>query len=278
MEDEDNHSIDSWASGHSSTAIPNIQTGVFCEFPLADEFPGKQIPVKALEAAFDSVEVSRIEQLEGVGSDGGMRVFLRVRPPSEGSELTIKVTGPNSISTVAPDCSKRSVYTKIDERHYSFSRVFGADTSQTTVFEVVARPLLSRFLSGEGCVLLAYGMTNGGKTHTIQGRPQDEGVFPRLLRHALDERAGREVRISMLEIYQDKIFDLLSFRRENLHIRDNGGQVEVGKLSVHAVGSMTEALQLLDAAAVRRSKVPYRLRHTITNLGDLHIYIVKHES
>lgn len=82
-------------------------------------------------------------------------------------------------------------------------------------------------------------MTNGGKTHTIQGTKDEPGLFPRLVSAAIKhgERLNGEVRLSMLEIYQDKVFDLLSFRRENLHIRDNGGVVEVHKLSNHVVNN-----------------------------------------
>ena len=58
----------------------------------------------------------------------------------------------------------------------------------------------------------------------------------------------------MLEVYQDKVFDLLSFRRENLHIRDNGGVVEVAKLSQHGISSLSDVTRLIEAAATRRSK------------------------
>ena len=83
-------------------------------------------------------------------------------------------------------------------------------------------------------------MTNAGKTHTIQGSASDPGLLPRVVRAVLGQRrpAHSEVRLSMLEIYQDKIYDLLSFRRENLHIRDNGGQVDIAKLTHQAVSSV----------------------------------------
>ena len=38
-----------------------------------------------------------------------------------------------------------------------------------------------RFLGGENCVLIAYGMTNAGKTHTIQGTTNNPGSLPRLV-------------------------------------------------------------------------------------------------
>ncbi|RYG62607.1 hypothetical protein EON64_17530 [archaeon] len=50
-----------------------------------------------------------------------------------------------------------------------FSKVFGTHSTQTEVFDNSTSPLMQRFLAGENCVLFAYGMTNAGKTHTIQG-------------------------------------------------------------------------------------------------------------
>ena len=58
----------------------------------------------------------------------------------------------------------------------------------------------------------------------------------------------------MLEVYQDRIYDLLTFRRENLHIRDNGGAVEVAKLGLHVVCGVDDVLRLAEAAAARRSR------------------------
>ena len=132
-------------------AIQDLQS-VICEFPLGDEQPGAFLPVKSLASAFESAEGAP-----------GMSVYLRIRPIQDNSETTIRVTGDSSICTSAPDTSKRSVFTKIDERHYAFTRVFGADSSQGEIFEAIGRPLLLLFQQGEDCLLFAYGMTNAGK-------------------------------------------------------------------------------------------------------------------
>ena len=138
-------------------AVQDLQS-VICEFPQGDDQPGADIPVKSLASAFD-----------GADQSGGMSVYLRIRPLPDGSESTIRVTSSSSISTTAPDSSKRSVFTKIDERHYSFTRVFGASSSQSEVFETIGQPLLQRFMQGDDCLLFAYGMTNAGKVRHSSG-------------------------------------------------------------------------------------------------------------
>jgi len=144
--------------------------------------------------------------------------------------------------------------------------VFGGVSTQEDVYEHTTLPLLQRFLGGDNCVMFAYGMTNAGKTYTIQGSNSNPGVLPRLVSAILDEMTSKgsnndptsndnwDLHISMLEIYQESIFDLLSKKKEKLSIRDANGKVEVSKLSTHSVKSTKEACKLMDQAASRRSK------------------------
>lgn len=112
-------------------------------------------------------------------------------------------------------------------------------------------------------------MTNAGKTFTIQGNSQYPGVMPRLVNAVLERMGGSasegggggsganwEVQTSMLEIYQEKIYDLLcgKAKKDKLSIRDANGRVEVQKLSYHPIASSEDALRLMDAAAQKRSK------------------------
>lgn len=76
---------------------------------------------------------------------------------------------------------------------------------------------------GANASIFAYGCTGSGKSHTMQGRRAEEGIVPRALRQVLaaaadaeaeageeGEGAGCRVRISIFEIYQEKIRDLLA--------------------------------------------------------------------
>ncbi len=105
---------------------------------------------------------------------------------------------------------------------------------------------------GESCVLFAYGITNAGKTHTIQGTPNDAGILPRLVSALLDRLPSEsQLKLSMFEIYQDKIFDLLN-KRSVLAIRDGNKKVEVTNLSSHHVPCAKEAIKLMNKGASKR--------------------------
>lgn len=137
-----------------------------------------------------------------------------------------------------------------------FTRVFGPETDQETIFKDAIDPFLERLINGGNCALFAYGMTNSGKTHTIQGCNNNPGIMPRLVSGILDRLKGElfSLNVSMFEIYQENIYDLLnsSKKREKLSIRDANGRVEVSKLSTQPVKCAQDAVKLMDLAASKR--------------------------
>jgi len=208
------------------------------------------IPIKKLSDIFDDC-------VQTQANDSHFKVFLRVRPLVNKGENTVSIVSDNTIVTHAPDVSKRAQYTKKEERHYAFHKVFGPKSQQLEVYNQVAHPLFDKFIQGESCLLFAYGMTNAGKTYTIQGSPDNQGLLPRLIGHcikAMEGMANATLSLSILEIYQERIFDLLCAdkMREKLAIRDAGGRVDVPKLSTHPLVSVQEATKLLNSATEKR--------------------------
>jgi kinesin family protein 20 len=59
--------------------------------------------------------------------------------------------------------------------------VFPESTSQVAVFRETALPLVHTVLQGTSALLFTYGVTNSGKTFTVQGTPKDSGILPRAL-------------------------------------------------------------------------------------------------
>lgn len=59
--------------------------------------------------------------------------------------------------------------------------MFDEKASQKTVFHTVTLPLIEDLLHGKNSLLFAYGVTGSGKTHTMNGEPQDGGIIPRCL-------------------------------------------------------------------------------------------------
>jgi kinesin family member 20 len=54
-------------------------------------------------------------------------------------------------------------------QRFTFSHIFGEESTQKSVFEKGLLPSLKDFLNGQNCLLFTYGVTNSGKTYTIHG-------------------------------------------------------------------------------------------------------------
>ena len=66
---------------------------------------------------------------------------------------------------------------------FTFSHVFQPDTPQAVFFAETTLDLVRNFLFGSNGLLFTYGVTNSGKTYTIQGGkdPSSVGLLPRTL-------------------------------------------------------------------------------------------------
>ena len=81
------------------------------------------------------------------------------------------------------DSSKQNSLIRSDKTTYSFSRVFSPQTSQAEFFDVTTLPLIKDLLEGKSSLIFSYGVTNSGKTYTIEGGRQSAalGLLPRTL-------------------------------------------------------------------------------------------------
>uniref|UniRef100_A0AAZ3RGG8 Kinesin-like protein n=1 Tax=Oncorhynchus tshawytscha TaxID=74940 RepID=A0AAZ3RGG8_ONCTS len=141
--------------------------------------------------------------LQGSGGEGNtdkVKVFLRIRPLTEGEKERgeeqgcVCVQNEESLMLKAP---KDSQNMKSAERgvaqsmhKFSFSQIFGPETKQQDFFESTMKEMVRDVLRGESRLLYTYGVTNSGKTYTIQvGR--EAGLLPRALVSLFRKLQGR---------------------------------------------------------------------------------------
>lgn len=92
-------------------------------------------------------------------------------------------------------------------------------------------PIIESVLEGFNGTVLAYGQTSSGKTHTMVGPdiedPHLQGIIPRMVKTVFEkiENASEDieftVKISMIEIYMEKIKDLLDPAKTNLKVHED---------------------------------------------------------
>lgn len=130
------------------------------------------------------------------------------------------------------DSHSNTISNLSDNSSFSFDHIFPATThvSNRDVYMRLCSQLVKSFLNeGYNSTLFAYGMTGSGKTYSMRGEDHDPG-FVRL---AIDEifetiavaNSTRKhlLSVSYLEIYNEKIVDLLSnsAAQTDLKIRDD---------------------------------------------------------
>ena len=116
--------------------------------------------------------------------------------------------------------------------NYVFDRTFGMDSTQQEVYTQSVQPIVESVLDGYNGTILAYGQTSSGKTYTMTGRngvdgnDLEKGIIPRMvqdifkkIKEAPDD-IEFSIKVSMIEIYNERIRDLLDTKKTNLQIHE----------------------------------------------------------
>lgn len=189
-----------------------------------------------------------------VGKDSGrVKVFVRVRPPrpqenSRKEAIAVNVQELSSqIHVVDPKHSW--------EKTFNFDHVFPKEATNPEVCSTISRPLVNAALNGFNGTLMAYGQTGSGKTYTLMAPDGiTAGVIERCFKRITqDDRHDYKVTMSYLQIYQEKIYDLLnSTNKVELSLREHPVKgVYVENLSEFVVRSPSEVLNLLTVGKKR---------------------------
>ncbi|CAK7891438.1 kinesin-like protein Kip2p [[Candida] anglica] len=165
--------------------------------------------------------------------------FQRLEPYTGSITVSIR-PNPYSVHPFQPapwdlDVRENSISNKQDQSSFSFDNVFPADASTTNshVYQKSCSEIVKKFLhEGYNGTVFAYGMTGSGKTFSMRGENHDPG-FVKLaiddIFHIIESNSMSKIQyklnVSYLEIYNEKIIDLLSTNPSSngsdLKIRDD---------------------------------------------------------
>ncbi|KAG5347931.1 CENPE protein, partial [Acromyrmex charruanus] len=141
-----------------------------------------------------------------------IKVAIKVRPlikREKDENLSIQwITNENTIVATDSEFRKRS------DGRFEFDHIFDTNANNNNVFNVV-RPIVDAAVNGFNGTVFAYGQTSSGKTYTMMGTSEEPGIVPLAVEYMFDAITnipGREflLRVSYLEIYNEKVNDLLN--------------------------------------------------------------------
>lgn len=144
--------------------------------------------------------------------------------------------------------------------------VFTPEDQNAKVYETCAKRLVRRVMEGYHGTVFAYGMTGSGKTFSMQGTASSPGVIPLAITDIFSfirETPQREflLRVSYLEIYNEKIYDLLSahngpgqtIQSEEIKLREDPRRgVYATPLKEEIVQSPTQLLRVIHRGDLAR--------------------------
>lgn len=134
---------------------------------------------------------------------------------------------------------------------FTYNYVFAPEDTQEMLYENAVKRMVLKLFDGYNVTILAYGQTGSGKTHTMgttfSGTMDDEvGVIPRAIGDIFELIASMpdhdfEVNVSFVELYKEKLYDLLSSNPRDqsvVDIREIDGKNVIQNLTEKAVKDM----------------------------------------
>ena len=147
---------------------------------------------------------------------------------------------------------------------YTYDACFDPSSTQMQVYDTAVAPIVDQVLNGYNGTIFAYGQTSSGKTHTMLGEDIESedgrGVIPRMVKGIFSriveapEDVEFSMKVSFLEIYNEKIRDLLDPKKVNLKIHENKEKgVYVKDMTESYVGTEDEVYGILKIGNDNRS-------------------------
>ncbi|KAG8849804.1 hypothetical protein FRB96_000627 [Tulasnella sp. 330] len=199
-----------------------------------------------------------------MASQTNIKVVCRFRPQNslelrEGGEIAVSFD--DNLATVFPRST--AGLSGPEKDGFTFDKVFPMGTQQAEVFDYGVKGIVKDVLDGYNGTVFAYGQTGSGKTFTMMGADIDnaelKGIIPRITEQIftsiVESDASLEyvVKVSYMEIYLERIRDLMAPQQDNLQIHEEKSKgVYVKGLSDYYVGNAGEVYEIMRQGGLAR--------------------------
>ncbi|KAI9740393.1 MAG: kinesin-like protein Klp8 [Cirrosporium novae-zelandiae] len=221
---------------------------------------------------------------------GNIKVVVRCRPfnsreKDRKAKCIVQMQGNQTVLLPPPDAAEKSrkggskggdhndkkVFA-FDKSYWSFNRSDPNFAGQSNLFDDLGAPLLDNAFQGYNNCIFAYGQTGSGKSYSMMGYGDEAGVIPQICRNMFeritelqkDKHLSCTVEVSYLEIYNEKVRDLLNpTTKGNLKVREHpstGPYVE--DLAKLVVQSFQEIDNLMDEGNKARTVAATNMNET----------------
>ncbi|KAH8279970.1 hypothetical protein KR054_012554 [Drosophila jambulina] len=176
-----------------------------------------------------------------------IQVCIKLRPCEPGHSSLWQVKEGRSIQ-LADSHAEPSV----------FDYVFDEGAGNQEVFDRMAQHIVRACMQGFNGTIFAYGQTSSGKTYTMMGDGQNPGVMVLAAKEIFQQIANETerdflLRVGYIEIYNEKIYDLLNKKNQDLKIHEAGNGIVNVNCEECIITSEDDLLRLLSLGNKERT-------------------------
>ncbi|KAG5015930.1 Kinesin-like protein KIN-1 [Glycine soja] len=180
---------------------------------------------------------------------------------------------------------------KDEEFVFSFDRVFYEKSEQADVYQFLALPIVRDVVvDAFNGTVITYGQTGAGKTYSMEGpgilecEEQNKGLLPRVVEglfdsiNSLDKEKTYSIKLSMVEIYMEKVRDLFDLSKDNIQIKEikSRGIILPGVTEI-TVLDPAEALQSLSRGIANRAVGETQMNVASSRSHCIYIFTIQQE-
>ena len=155
---------------------------------------------------------------------------------------------------------------------FKYDKIFNSESQQIQVYENVGKRIVGDIMEGYNGTIFAYGQSGSGKTYTMYGPDIFDdvykGIIPRIVEDIFnyvekaDDNIDFQFKLSVLEIYKEVMYDLLTQQSGDIKIQENPetGMVIEGLSEVY-LSSIDEFFEYVDLSQSNRKVAETKLNH-----------------
>ena len=238
------------------------------------------IPKRENEAKLKKEEKELLSSLQKTNKDF-IKVFVRFRPLNDlendllsdncGWETPkyISDTQIGIYSTKEVKDSNAQIPTNLI---FKYDKIFNSEAPQNQVYEYVGKRIVGDVMEGYNGTIFAYGQSGSGKTYTMYGPDifddMYKGIIPRIVEDIFnyvekaDDNVDFQFKLSVLEIYKEVMYDLLTQQSSDIKIQENPETgVVIEGLSEVYLSSLDEFFEYVDLSQSNRKVAETKLNH-----------------
>lgn len=174
---------------------------------------------------------------------------------------------------------------------FSFDKVFYDDAEQSDVYNFLAVPIVADAVNGINGTIISYGQTGAGKTYSMEGpsilhcNELKTGLVQRVVNDLFEclrtsaDITTWTVKLSMVEIYLEKVRDLLDLSKDNLQIKESKSQgIFIYGATEISIMNSSDALERLSEGIANRAVGETQMNLASSRSHCVYILSVQHGS